>query len=114
MTAEDLWCFKIGFRNGRMWGNLRRLSNLKRDVPPSFVEYCNRNLANDRVYVANADSIARQILQLVQQKGLSRDWGDEQDVVFNIPPDEESTKNLPIEGLITNGYWNVSEPVSLW
>ena len=113
MNADDSYYFKVGAGNGRMWGNTRRLSNIRRNAPLSFHAYCNRNLATDLVLVNNADSIARQILQRVQQTGLSHDWENEEDLVINLPPSFETTKNLPVEGLNLNGRWNVSVSISL-
>lgn len=114
MNADDSYYFKVGSGNGRMWGNTRRLSNVRRNAPLSFLHYCNRNVARDLTLVDNADSIARQILQLVQRKGLSHDWENEKDVVLNEPPPFESTKNLRLEGLNPNTYWNVSASISSW
>ena len=112
MTSQDLHYFTIGVGDGRMWGNFRRLFNVRLTAPLSFREYCRRNLGNGQVYVDNADVVARQILQSVKVKGLSHDWGTEVDIVENYPS-YEITKDIPIRGLNRNGYWNVSASMLL-
>jgi hypothetical protein len=112
MTSQDLHYFTIGVGNGRMWGNFRRLFNVRLTAPLSFREYCRRNLGNGQVYFDNADEVARQILQSVKVKGLSHDWGTEVDIVENYPS-YEITKDIPIRGLNRNGYWNVSASMLL-
>ncbi|GAB7322032.1 hypothetical protein MBLNU13_g03081t2 [Cladosporium sp. NU13] len=112
MTPEVLYKFNAGVGNGRMWGNLRRLFDIRRNAPLSFREYCNRNWAKDQFYVDNADSIARQILELVKEKGLSHDWDTENDVAENVPSTETTTANFPLVDLHQNGHWNFHQEVA--
>lgn len=111
MNSDDFYDFSLGSGHGRMWGNLRRLFNIRVNASWSFLEYYLRNLAKDKFYVERADSIARDIIRLVREKGLSRDWNAENDVELH-KPSVETTKNLRLEDL--NGHWNVSALMSSW
>jgi hypothetical protein len=79
-----------------------------------FLEYCRRSWTPDGFFVDNADSIAHDILQLVNDKGLSHDWENENDVAVNVPSTKTTTVNPPLENLNLNGHWNVSLSIMFW
>ena len=116
MSSRDAYHFKLGAGDGNMWGNLRRLYGILRrpDTPLMFLQYCKRNWAPDGSFVDNADSIAYAILQLVNDKGLSHDWENENDVAVNVVSTKTTTANFPLENLNLNGHWNVSVSIMFW
>lgn len=111
MKSDDFYDFELGTGHGRMWGNLRRLFNIKQNAPLSFRKYYYRNLAADDLYVRAADANARQIIELVQEKGLSHDWEAENDLFTNAPS-VATTNRFPLVGM--NAHWNVGALMSLW